>query len=247
MPISINSYREESILESFDGVSVKFIERDSEDITGKPLVYLDDMIKSVLHEYSGPIAITNSDIVIDLPESVLYGIKRLQPGEGIISNRMNITQPNSKHGRPFNFGFDLFVFHTEDLKRLDFGSSMIIGAPWWDHFLPISMINLGIKISAPRNPVVYHLIHDNRWENDLWVKMGLIFFDLASEYIKPRNSAILSYKKKINDITSRAPPLKFTKQYLTSLLLNSKENDYKLNSLSGVNIEFIRSMTNDIL
>jgi len=247
MPISINSYKEESNLECFDGVSVKFIERDSEDITGKPLIYLDDMIKSVLQEYNGPIAITNSDIVIDLSESILYTIKHLQPGEGIISNRKNITEPNSKHGCPFRFGYDLFVFHTEDLKRLDFGSLMIIGAPWWDHFLPISMINLGVKISAPRNPVAYHLVHDNRWEKDLWVKMGLIYFDLASKYIQPRNSAILRYKKNINDITSRAPPLKFAKQYLTSLLLNSKKNDYKLKALSNVNIEFIISMTNDEL
>lgn len=188
-PITVNAARERRAqIVSEENIPRVEVERDAEDEFGKPLVYLHDLIQAARGATDGPVAITNADIILDVPSSVFKKIEQLRPGECIVQKRIDIDNMNARTGRRFEAGYDFFVYHTADLANFD-GGSFVYGLPWWDHYLPIKEYLGGLKPIFVERPFVFHLEHENRWSGGERAALALRFIDSIETLAQSREFA----------------------------------------------------------
>jgi hypothetical protein len=171
-PFTVNA-RCESLAKIVDlaHVEVITVERDASVQYGKPLVYLGDFVTASCSVSSGPVAIVNSDVLLDLSSDARKLVATLRPGQCVLSKRCDIEQMNFRQGVEFPHGYDFFAFHTQDLRRFS-DRKFVIGLPWWDHYFPIQMYFRGVESLPVTKPFVFHLVHEERWELDRWIKLG---------------------------------------------------------------------------
>lgn len=174
-PITVNSRKEVMPdCERLSEFTQMKVDKDGLDEFGKRYVALGDMIDCVLQHHDGPIAITNSDIALELTDDARTRIANLQPGSCFVCNRIDVENPDFENGVLYPAGFDFFVFHADDLRKLS-ANSMYFGLPWWDYFLPVNLISQGIRRLPPDGINAYHLTHADRWKRRLWRKLGVQF------------------------------------------------------------------------
>lgn len=72
-----------------------------------------------------------------------------------------------------NISMDMISLHLiKNFSSKNF-QEYFIGVPWWDHALPIQLINYGFN-NKSINVFIYHLRHDgNRWSENLFYSFGL--------------------------------------------------------------------------
>lgn len=173
-PVSINYIGEEYT----HSVRMVPVERDASSITGRPHVYVDDML-SVAEDLfgEGVVALTNADIILGMGSDLARQVQSLQPGEMVFSRRIDVVDPVHIDGSRWKYGFDFFAAHISDIKNVR--TKMVFGAPWWDHAIPIIMNSLGYNIIQIDADIV-HLRHKERWSWSVWEEMGLRFIDVVA-------------------------------------------------------------------
>jgi hypothetical protein len=177
-PISINAQSEEIYpLAGELGVRCVHVSRDARELCGKPLAYLTDLIAAACTLADGPVAITNSDILLDVPDDVCETIAAIRPGQCLVAKRVDIESVDARAGSEYRYGYDFFVYHTHDLRSFAEGD-FVFGAPFWDHFLPITMFLRGVKQISGSKGFAYHLVHSERWDWQLWSKLGQQYVSL---------------------------------------------------------------------
>lgn len=72
-------------------------------------------------------------------------------------------------------GFDFVAFPAEAIPSLEelLPQNLRLGLPWWDHYLPIALLMLGLRPRLVRPGTLWHLQHDDRWLNHSFVSIGL--------------------------------------------------------------------------
>ena len=175
--ISVNS-RKEIQGNGLDTEWVRYraVKRDAGRTTGRPLVYLNDLLRVAEDLAPGPVAITNSDVLLDCNSKIQPLLRRISPGQCLVAKRFDIESVHAGGGAEFTHGYDFFAFYPEDIRGYR-ESDLVLGMPWWDHYLPIFMAVHGISIKPVPAPFVYHLVHHDRWNQGLWVKYGIAFMD----------------------------------------------------------------------
>jgi hypothetical protein len=96
----------------------------------------------------------------------------MQRGEVYFSRRINIETLEQREGAPFKFGYDFFVAHADDISGVN--SCMVFGAPWWDHFFPLTMHMRDHRVRQIESCIV-HLKHNERWSFATWETLGRRF------------------------------------------------------------------------
>lgn len=166
-PVSVNSSREPHPAD----VRVVQVGRDAEAVTGRPHVFFADLL-DVARATRGPFAITNADIEFPPGTGLLESVGDIHPGEFVFSRRLDVETLDGP-GTPWQHGYDFFAGHADGLAGIpDIG--LAFGAPWWDHYLPLVMHMNGVQIRQTE-PVVLHLLHDDRWSAPLWKTLGRRF------------------------------------------------------------------------
>jgi hypothetical protein len=164
--------------ESVDKINQITVGRDASDKTGRPQVYLDDVLSAIAAHVSGPFALVNSDIMIPHGSAAAERVGRVEAGTFLFSQRIDSTDLNHDTGEPYRGGFDFFAGHTADLRALP-NTQFVFGAPWWDHFLPLVMHMRRRRIAQLR-PIVRHLKHEDRWDQAIWTILGKHFTALMA-------------------------------------------------------------------
>ncbi len=178
-PVSVNAERERvSELIGSEGIRLIAIERDCRNQFGKPLVYLGDFIAAACSLTDGPVVVTNSDILIEMPEETRQVIANLKPGQCVVSRRCDINDMHTREGDKYTFGCDFFAFHTRDFREFS-NNEFVFGLPWWDHYFSIHMFLGGLRSLPVEKPFAFHLAHDERWERDNWIALGKTFLKAA--------------------------------------------------------------------
>lgn len=151
------------------------VDRDANEICGKPLVHFSDFMKTIYDHATGPFIITNADIELDICETDLEKIRYLKPGSFICERRTDY-EPNAKAGgKPYQGGFDFFVLHPTDLER-HFECNLVFGMPWWDHYIPVNCIRENFdQVQLNASSYAYHLVHDERWDMANFRKFGNLY------------------------------------------------------------------------
>ena len=165
-PISVNS-TSESYRHSVRMIPVS---RDASTVTGRPNVFLADLLAVASNEAAGgPCVLMNADLLIRPGTALAAKVLELRPGEFIFSRRIDIDRPDQTYGMPVLFGYDFFAGHADDISGLPDGG-MVFGAPWWDYYLPLMMFGRGCRIYQTE-PAVLHLAHEVKWW-EAWEDLG---------------------------------------------------------------------------
>ena len=162
--ISVNTSNEISALESIYP-RVKFVDapRDSSSITGKPLIFVDDVLKALKQSQSLLYGIINSDIILRLSKWQLKQLARDARGSLVFGSRVDIESTDLMEGEFFQEGFDFFFFDNV-VANVIVPSEFCLGAPWWDYWFPLIPILKGIPIARLVTPAAYHVRHEIVWD-----------------------------------------------------------------------------------
>ena len=164
-PVSLNCFEEIQKLQTkFPNVEFIQVDQTGLAIYGKPYVYLTDFIKYAKHE---DCIIINSDIIIHRP------IPEAKPGELVMLNRYDFTQPNFKNNRLFQSGYDAF-FITTDVAKLLPQTNLVMGRCHWDYWLPICASRKGIKLITYNGKYLFHEKHPIQYDLIGWKQSALI-------------------------------------------------------------------------
>jgi hypothetical protein len=165
-PISVNS-TSESYRHSVRMIPVS---RDASAVTGRPNVFLADLLAVASNEAEGgPVVLMNADLLIRPGTALAAAVLELRPGEFIFSRRIDIDRPDQTDGMPWLLGYDFFAGHADDISGLPDGG-MVFGAPWWDYYFPLMMFVQGCRIYQT-GPAVLHLAHEIQWWEG-WEELG---------------------------------------------------------------------------
>lgn len=211
-PISLNSRAEPLPDEQQELVSVELQDIDATSTFGRPLVYLSSFLARARKEESRPVAITNADICLCLTPEEQQTVRDLRPGEFLLAHRTDVDDPWLRsQPRRFTEGYDLFVFHPQDLARLDWmrEESYVFGMPWWDYFLPVALVLSGVRSRLLDSSGVVHMRHANRWHPYAGRRFGEDFLsDMKAfrEHCQPGTTLTSEALEFLETLEKPAPP-----------------------------------------
>jgi hypothetical protein len=235
-PVSINSIAEPR--PSLEGVRYVTVRRDARRITGKPLIYFDDLLAEASRLTDGPVVITNADIVLKPPFDLRRLVSDLRAGEALFSQRSDVSDLSECSGSTYANGFDFFAICGRDLAALP-RSNLIFGWPWWDYFLPMSLILNGIKLrSVPQ--VAFHLLHQERHPDEAWFSMGQHYLQTQRGLLRRTDGKIgLAIKAQMDEAARRARKNKRLLRLLLKLLRDPRSIKYKKRVLANTSAEIL--------
>lgn len=187
---SINSSEEIDLMLPTD-VSLLRVGRDAKDDVGRPLVYVADMLKHLdgmsNNEFA---AIINADVFLPDPAQIQRSIMELEPREFLLAHRLDVSKISGSNdvGDVYRQGFDFLVLRGDQVGYFA-ASRLVFGAPWWDHFIPLSLIWAGYTPKILDAHHVVSLRHGGRWSQEDWIEMGARFASEASDAIKSFRSS----------------------------------------------------------
>lgn len=244
-PISVNSRREFATTPNhIKGVEYIFVDRDANAFVGKPLVYIQDMLRIGANRSEGFFVLTNADILLKGSKDIFESLSGICSGQFIAERRFDIPSTDCVSGVKFTDGYDFFAFNSEDILGYS-DDGFVFGIPWWDHYLPLKMALAGFNKIEIAKPFVYHLEHDERWDPDLWRMFGSVFMRTISrdfgkagreEHIKllnykiQYNEAIALNKTRLRTLISLANRYYIFRNYL---------HDKKLSNIARLNMRFM--------
>jgi len=166
--ISVNIPVEIELLEdSFPDVIFVKAERDGRERYGRPLVFLDDVFSALAATGSPLCGIINSDICLTVGTGTRDYISGEAQGALVIGHRIDVDRPESVEGTVYRNGFDVFFF-SRDLCSYFPPSEFCLGTTWWDIWAPLTIVLKGVPVKQLITPLAYHVIHDNRWNENEW-------------------------------------------------------------------------------
>lgn len=171
---SVNARSELDRMPRRPGVTYWPIERDAQEVAGRPLVWIQDLLAASREIAQGPFALTNADIMLRKSSGVLDTVSRLEPGHALIAKRVDVEDASGSGGRPYRHGYDLFGLHRDDLHGWA-DSGLIFGCPWWDYMIPYVLLTKDVELHSPSGQPAAHLVHSDRWPGSQWFDFGASF------------------------------------------------------------------------
>jgi hypothetical protein len=134
---------------------------------------------------TGAVAIINADIGMSAGVTA-QGISAAAEATGyVIGQRLDVvTRPGSGTRSVQTMdvnGIDFVAFRPESVPGLKglLPVGLRFGMPWWDHYLPLSLLALGCRPQLLRVGSLWHVRHAPQWSLDRYTRDGLTF---ASEF-----------------------------------------------------------------
>lgn len=169
----------------FPDVRFITVSRDGTARSGKPLVYVQDMLAwfrdNLEVRYGGFI---NSDIVVQPadPEGFLALLQREIAGSLIFSRRIEVKDIGVLDGKWNRTGIDLWLWDREILHCYTEPADYMVGFPHWDYYMELLPICHGIPVKQLAIPNAYHQTHDAYYD---WVRDAVPFALTTFKLIYP--------------------------------------------------------------
>jgi len=131
--------------------------------------------------------IVNADCMIAAPPEFLFRLKSCIGGI-VLSERADID-PNTL--RPLGlsgFGFDGFFFDVAAIDKIKWDDHWMIGAVWYDFWLPLAFQVGGLRVKTLPAPILHHLYHDRAWNWEVWAAqfMRIVHFIQDNDGLDPQ-------------------------------------------------------------
>jgi FkbM family methyltransferase len=121
----------------------------------------------------------NSDIELRMPLWELKRVRWLSAGGICYFIRHNHDGGTSPAAREL-YGIDAFMLHGRDAALFP-ESSLSMGQPFWDYWLPYTMAKNHRPVFSVEYPAAFHLNHPQRWSWDDWYRCALEFDRMTGE------------------------------------------------------------------
>jgi hypothetical protein len=171
--VSVNNNQETAaVTVAHDRVAVCAVQSNGMSVAGRPLVLFNDLLRCAVDENADLIALTNSDIFFADAEALRQQAATLKSGEAIVARRVNVQSVSSGSGSTYQWGYDLFILHREDIRRLYREETLFFGEPWWDYYFLSNIIVNGITVRPIDSAHVLHLAHKEAYSPERWLATG---------------------------------------------------------------------------
>jgi len=179
--ISVNAPAEVPRIRAFyPDVEIAVAERDMSALCGKPLVPLAEMVAVLRGTGNSVGGIVNSDVFLQPNDSITGWLEdHLGPGgsaDCLFLNRLDIHHPAAASGTVYNYGFDAFFFRLAALSEINL-DPFTIGLPWWDYYLPMSLVLERKRLAKIERLPLRHFAHSQNWDGNSWDYMFETFRD----------------------------------------------------------------------
>jgi hypothetical protein len=171
--ISLNSAIEAALVaENFPEIPIKIVRRTAETITGRPYVFVDDVLKVAGENSSGEVfGIINSDIILVAGDDFTEFLRQQASGGMVFGSRTEIATADAREGEMYIDGFDLFFIDPAILPLYP-ESGFCMGAPFWDYWAPLVPMLNAVSVKWLVTPVAYHVTHQVAWDHDHHLRFG---------------------------------------------------------------------------
>ena len=192
--VSLNAADEIELLSpSFQDVVFVKVDRDARQEYGKPFVYFDDFMAYFLQQDAAICGMVNSDIHLISEHPFMPFIEKEAQGCLVFGSRVDVDALAVLQGEMYHKGFDYFFF---DRKLLDLfpQEEFCIGQPWWDFWLPVVPLGVGLPVKRLMTPVAYHVKHAINWNPQVWIQLGKVMgkYFPTPEHINAQNIMLFS-------------------------------------------------------
>lgn len=175
--VSVNGTGELDALRAlFPDVRFVAARRTAETICGRPLVPLEEILHALDLSGASVCGIVNSDIVLQANRDAVIDLQTETRDTLLFGNRVNVADLDVPNGFLYRDGYDYFLFGRDMLGTFG-GSEMVVGAPWWDYWMPMAAIIAGVKIHIPKGITALHQIHDIGYSKALHRHFARVFID----------------------------------------------------------------------
>lgn len=184
-PVTVNSEAEDlHPLIAELGVEVVRVPRDARAITGRPHVYLADLLDAARGVSTERVFIVNADIELEMTSQARDRLARLGPMEAVGVRRRDHDGEKSPAIPPYDGGIDLMGVGRDALNGIDAGA-LVFGMPWWDHYLPLMLLRRGAACIAAPGVNAWHLNHHGHWNKLQYIRSGQEFLRLIDSVAIP--------------------------------------------------------------
>lgn len=183
-PVTVNSVNETlhpMITElGIEVVRVVRVPRDAAAITGRPHVFLDDLLQAARDMSADRVFIVNADIELEMDAAARDRLTGLGPMQALAMRRRDHSGQRELAKPTYDCGIDLFGAGHQALADIRCGN-LVFGMPWWDDYLPMMLLWRGAEFVSGKGVRVWHLDHDGRWNKRQYIGAGREFLHLLDQ------------------------------------------------------------------
>lgn len=177
-PVTVHSEREalHPLVAALE-VRVVRVARDASALTGRPHVFLGDLVATALELGGARAFIINADVELEMSDPAQARLHTLGPDAALAIRRRDHDGDKERAAAPYSGGIDMIGGGVDVLGRINFGA-LVFGMPWWDHYLPIMLMRHNARFDTGADIHLWHLLHGGRWNKAHHILFGKEFLRL---------------------------------------------------------------------
>lgn len=147
---------------------VTFVEvaRNGMEKIGRPLIYLSDILTALAETEAPVCGLINADVI--LTEKPAFA-----SGALFLTSRVNVPGEELSGDR-YRSGYDFFVFERDFIDHIP-ATDLMLGAPWWDYFLPSLALAKGTPLCESEKDILFHRRHKTAWSQTLFAQTAFLW------------------------------------------------------------------------
>jgi hypothetical protein len=157
--------------------------RDAGEVTGKPLVFLSDILAYFIDRQPGVFGIINSDIVLDAPHDLKAQLQAEARDALVVATRVEIDDLASREGKRNLWGFDAMFLDTNMARRFT-DCGFCLGMPFWDYWMPMTAALHGLAYKQIKTDIAFHLRHAEAWSDKRFLFSHMFVKFLQDEIVR---------------------------------------------------------------
>jgi hypothetical protein len=162
--------------------------RTAEFSTGKPLIFVADILAWFKEKGPRVCGIVNSDILLDPPGDLAAFARAEALGSLVIGTRVEIEEIEQRQGKRNLWGFDLFFFDRA-LIDVFVDHKFCLGMPFWDYWMPFTAALHGLPLKQIDTDVAFHMAHDEAWTSQRFLYSHMFVEFLLAEIARKQASS----------------------------------------------------------
>ncbi|MDP6841878.1 MAG: hypothetical protein QGH73_09395 [Rhodospirillales bacterium] len=136
--------------------------------TGRPVIYLSDMLHHLKESGRRTLGIVNSDIYLPPNPKLPNFVSGNTEKSLLFGPRQEVPEFGTGEGKMDPFGFDYFFFDSEIL-RIWPECKFCLGMPFWDLWFPLVPIFAGVAAKKLISPAARHIPHPTQRDDSFFM------------------------------------------------------------------------------
>ena len=174
--LSVRSFNHVSEIKSlkrtYGNVTIEPVETTNERVPGRHFIPITAMLNWAA-DHDASVLIINSDIELVLAPIEFRRIQRLCD-DGLCYFRRHNHDGDRNQAVIEPYGLDAFLLHGRVARDIP-ESSLSMGQPWWDYWLPFMCASRKLPLYSVEFPAAFHLRHVQKWSPDDWHRESFEF------------------------------------------------------------------------